>query len=461
MALLTENRGTGPAVAASHHDLIRYAAGLRYDALPADVIAEARRLLLDTIGCIVAAKATEAAPVIDAAARAFGAGAAARTYGLARLADLMDFNEGYAGAHFGCGAVAAVLALAGERPMSGRMLLTAIVAGFETGARVMDAMGPYYTTVDGKKRFAPVWGIATPVTYAAVAAAVQLLGLEGEMAIEAFSLAGANSPIPVGGKWSEAVDLPNTKYCDAGWAALAGLMGAVAAGSGSTGHRNLLDDDRGLITILGAVNGNPAKLSADLGTQWHLRNVIYKEWPCCGLVYGPLTLARKLVTEEGIAPDAIEAIAVGVDPAILIPRFVNPAPKTLVSLQFSLPHNLAMVLRGVPPGPLWQARDLAEDPESDRLRRLASVTEYRPAATGPAGLCSLEIRVAGKVHRRELFPEPVPTRRAPDGDEGMIAKFRAQVAEPQADRIIRSVMGIESLGSLDALISELEQAVAR
>lgn len=461
MALLAENRETGAAVAFSHHDLIRYAAGLRYDTIPADVIAEARRVLLDTIGCIVAAKATEAAPAIDAAARAFGNGAAARTYNLARLADLMDFNEGYVGAHFGCGAVAAALALAGERPVSGRALLTAIVAGFETGARVMDAMGPYYTTVDGKKRFAPVWGIATPVTYAAVAAAVQLLGLEGEAAIEAFSLAGANSPIPIGGKWSEAVDLPNTKYCDAGWAALAGLMGAIAARSGSTGHRNLLDDDRGLITILGAVNGNPAKLSADLGTQWRLRNVIYKEWPCCGLVYGPLTLARKLAAEEGIAPEAIEAIAVGVDPAILIPRFMNGAPRTLVSRQFSLPHNLAMVLHGVPPGPLWQAPDLAESPEIDRSRRLVAMAEYQPAETGPAGLCSLEIRAAGKVYRRELIPDPVPARRAPDGDEGMIAKFRAQVAEPQADWIVRSVMAAESLDSLEAFISELEQAVAR
>lgn len=444
-----------------HSDLIHYAAALPYESLPPDVVAEARRMVLDTLGCIVAARATDCAPAVEAAARFLSPGIAADSYLYARLADLMDLNEGYAGAHFGCGAVAAALALAGDRGASGRDFLAAVVSGFEAGARVMDAMGPYYTVVDGKKRFSPVWGIATPVTYAAVASATRLLRLEGDVAVEAFSLAGSNSPIPVGGKWSQAVALPNTKYCDAGWATLAGVMGALFAETGSTGLTDLLDDENGLLAMIGAANASPAALSADLGTQWRLRAVMYKQWPCCGLLYGAMILVRDLMAAHGIDTDAVESVSVRANPAILIPRFVNRDPQTQVSLQFSMPHNLAMLIARVPPGPLWQSAALAAEPGIARLRQLVSVEEYRPSAASPDGVCSVEIRTAEGSRFAELGSESELRRRFCAGDDDIVAKFRSLVAAPQADEIVRLVMEIEEADSLDGLLAALRQAKSK
>lgn len=441
-----------------HDDLIDFAAALDFAAIPPDVLAEARRMVLDSIACIIAARATESAPAIEAAAGFLGTGMAAQTYRHARYADLMDYNEGYAGAHFGCGAIAAALALGCERGAGGRDLLAAVVAGFETGARVKDAMGPYYAEVDGKRRFLPVWGIATPVTYAAVAAAANVLGLRGEAAVEAFSLAGGNSPVPVGGVWSKAVALPNTKYCDAGWAALAGVMGAVAAQTGSTGLTDLLNDENGLLAIVGAANAEPAALSAGLGTEWRSRAVLYKRWPCCGLVYGALMLAEALMADHGIRADAVQAIRFHADPAILIPRFRNRDPQTQVSLQFSVPHNLAMLLAGVPNGPLWQSSEVAARPDVVRLRQAVVLEEYRPAS--PGGVCAIEIDTATGTHTRELTSEAALRRGFAVSDETITAKFRAVVAAPQAEAIIDMVMGVEDLASLTPLAAAIEEARA-
>ncbi|MCO5093499.1 MmgE/PrpD family protein [Bosea sp. (in: a-proteobacteria)] len=438
-----------------HADLIHYAAALPYDAIPPDVLAEARRMVLDTIGCIIAARATDCAPAIEAAAGFLSPGIAADSYLYARLADLMDFNEGYGGAHFGCGAVAVALALASTRRISGQDFMAAVVSGFETGARVMDAIGPYLAVIDGKKQFSRVWGIATPVVYAAVAAATRLMNLQGTTAVEAFSLAGANSPIPAGAKWSQAVALPNTKYCDAGWATLTGVMGALFAETGSTGLTDLLDDENGLLTMIGAANPSPAALSADLGQQWRLRAVIYKRWPCCGLLDDAMTLTHELLLRHDLDADSIAGVSVRADPSILVQRFANPKPRTQVSLQFSMPHNLAMLMARIPPGPMWQSAALAAEPRIARLRQIVSIEAHRPSAADPEGACSVEIRTAeGRSFGKRAVKREAP--RANDAD--IIAKFRSLVAAPHADEIIRRIMAIDGAGALESLLAALRQA---
>ncbi len=438
-----------------HRDLIDFTTGLSFQTIPDDVRAEGKRLLLDTLGCIVTARATEGGRVAEAAARALGQGVGAETYELARLADLLDLNEGYQGAHFGCGAVAAALALGRAQGATGAEILAAIVAGFETGARIVDAIGPYYTEENGKKRFAPVWGIATPVTYAAVAAAARLLRLDPGQAVEAFSMAGANSPIPVGGKWSVSVDLPNTKYGDAGWAALAGVTAALFAQGGSTGLTNLLDDDGGLLAMVGAANPTPAALSAGLGRDWRLRQVLYKDWPCCGLTFPALILLRKLMAEHGLTAGDIRAMRVGADPSILVPRFRNTDPRTQVSLQFSIPHNLALMAAGLRPGPLWQSAELAARPDIAALRACVTVAEVAP---GPNAFASLELETARGTFSAALSREGFMALRSPTDDAGIAAKFRALVAAPEAGTLIAEVATLDRAATIAPLLTAFDHA---
>lgn len=188
-------------------------------------------MLIDTLGCIISARATEFGRVASQFASLLGGSSspAGFAYLDGWLADAMDFNEGYSGSHFGSGAVAVAAALARARAtdVTGKDFLLAVAADYELGGRIQEAMGSYYTTIDGKQAFAPVWGIATPIVYYATGAATRALRFEPALTARAWGLAGSNSPIPIGAKWSVAVDLPNTKNCDAGWCSLAGGDGRL------------------------------------------------------------------------------------------------------------------------------------------------------------------------------------------------------------------------------------------
>ncbi|WP_157961627.1 MmgE/PrpD family protein [Acuticoccus kandeliae] len=428
---------------------IDHIATLRFDAIPPGVVAEARRLLLDQAACIVAARATEAGPVIAAAAALFGDGPAARAYLYARLGDVMDYDDGCIGAHFGCGAVAAALALAPSVNASGEDLLAAIVAGFEAGARIALASGPYMHLVDGEEMFDPVWGITAPVVFAAAGAAANLLRLPERVAAEGFALAAGSTPVPVGAKWSDAIDLPHTKYGDTGWAALAGVSGVLMAASGSTGLTAILDRDRGLFTMLGRPEGDPARLGEGLGTEWFLPRVLYKAWPCCGMLFGAINALGAIRADHPISAADVVSIDARLPANTRLPRFANPAPRTFVARQFSLPHILSVVLLDVPPGPAWLAPEWAADPAARRLRHTVTLSPLTAEDRARGSVAALTLRTAdGAVHHAAAAR---PTeRRAPSDDAGIAAKVRAQIATPDADALLAAVaaLGSEPAGAL-------------
>jgi 2-methylcitrate dehydratase PrpD len=423
-------------------------------------------MLLDTLGCIISARATEGradfawpSPIWSAAC-----GVAGSAYVNGRLADAMDFNDGYGGAHFGGGAVGAALALAREPGITGRDLLTAVAGGYELAGRVQDAIGPYYSTVDGRQAFSPVWGIATPIVYAAAGAASRMLKLDATLTAEAWGLAGSNTPIPVGAKWSSSIDLPNTKYCDAGWCTLAGVMGAMSARLGSTGITTLLDDPGGLLRMVSALHPEHERLFADLGSRWCIRDVVYKA------LAGVRDVRRRDgqpggdLREHHPHVDTIERIEIAVGNPLLVPRFVNAQPRTFASLQFNLPHAIAMLLLDVPVGPEWLSLERAADPRVMALRERVRVSEHREPWIAGEERKSNSVRVV--TGTGSWFAET--SAATPAGNDGqsnrgwndaqVIAKFNALVQPAEAVRIVDAVMSLDHAESPQTLLDAFARA---
>lgn len=445
----------------SPRELAAFMSRLRFEDLPPDVVAGTHRMILDTLGCAISARATEAGPVSKQFASMLGGtdAAAGQAYYYGRLGDAMDFNEGCVGAHFGAASVAAALALAREPGITGRDMLLAVAAGYELAGRIQEAIGTYYTTVGGKQSFAPVWGIATPLVYAAVGTSARLLGLSPELTEQAWGLAGSCTPIPVGAKWSAAVDLPNTKYCDSGWCSLAGVSGALSARFGSTGLTSLLDDEAGLVRMVSAADPALDKLYSRLGERWCIRQIVYKEWPVCGLLEGPMLLLRRLMSTHNLKPRSIERIHAEVGNAILVPRFTQSNPRTFASLQFNLPHALAMMLLDVPPGPAWLSTTLAARPDVAALRQRVTMSEHRlPWVGGRQRHSSLRI----EADRRSYALDSAESGPADDPrawtDECIRRKFMSLVEAPEARTIADIVMNLEDIESPVPLLDVLDRA---
>lgn len=457
---------------------------LRYADIPHPVRHEAKRLLLDTLGCGLAALTSEIAPVIQRSADCFGGpdvatmlGASApqglfrAIYANARLANALDFDETFpVGAHFGAGAALTALAFAEAGGLGGRELLTAIVAGYELGGRVASYIGPVARIVDGAVAgFPDIWGVAAPAVMAAAAASARARSLGPETFRQAIGIAGANSPLPVGAKWSSAEDLPNCKYCDAGWCAVTGAFATVAAAGGTTGFQTILDGPDGLAHMYGIAEPDEAILVEGVGQDWMLTQITYKPWPTCRFTHYPLTALQHLLSERGIHAGEVEEVVIETNPLSNSKRFTNPHPRTFASRQFSYPHMVAMLIRGIEPGPQWMESDKDLDPEFRALRSKVTVRLHPRARRINIAAPFNHIReMPGGVHvrttRGEFYAETpyaagdpwdVSTRWS---DEQLIRKFMTSCPGSLGARIANAVMSIDESVDWRSLMEDLVTA---
>ena len=133
-----------------------FAISIRYEALPADVVASAKRVLLDTLGCAFGSVGSEPANIAETTIRkTFGDGNTATVIGYPRPATVegalfvngvlvrsLDLNDTYIGTEplHPSEVLPTAIALREENGRSGRDLIEAMVAGYEASMRVNDAI---------------------------------------------------------------------------------------------------------------------------------------------------------------------------------------------------------------------------------------------------------------------------------------------------------------------------------
>ena len=245
--------------------LASFAAGLRFGDVPAPVVRRAEDLLLDWIGSTLAGKG--ARPVESIARFWLSQGpadgpsevlihrrgsspivAAAINAAASHVAEQDDVHNGSV-FHPAAVVFPPVLAVAQALKRSGRELLTAAIAGYEVGIRVGEFLG--------RSHYKVFHTTGTAGTFAAAAAAGQLLRLTPEQMQQAFGSAGTQSA----GLWEFLREAADSKQLHTAHAAAAGLSAAYLAADGFTGARDILEGARGLAagTSSDAESGAPRR----------------------------------------------------------------------------------------------------------------------------------------------------------------------------------------------------------
>ncbi|MCK1732321.1 MmgE/PrpD family protein [Bradyrhizobium sp. 142] len=462
--------------------------GLSLETIPEQIGHEAKRLILDSLGCLIAGVDCEIGTIARNMAAWFGghsratiAGARGRgsvlgaIYANARTANALDFDETFpVGAHFGSAGVVVALALAEELGLSGPQVLLATIAGYEAAGRVASYIGPV-VHIDNARvvGFPDVWGVAAPVVIAAAAATAKAHQYEPALFEQAIGLAGSNAPLPVGAQWSSAIDLPNCKYCDAGWCAVTGTVAALSAQEGSRGFTELLDSDRGLARMYGVANADSSLITADLGRRFMLEDITYKPWPSCRFTHYALTALADLMRElRPLAVNSIREVVVETGPLAASARFTNPEPVTFASQQFSYPHMIAMMLLEVPPGPAWFDPKYATDLTVLAIKAKTRIVQHprggqfaetfvrNQIRTMPGGIT---IVTADRIYRAEsdyARGDPwSPTYRF--GDVDILDKFAALVPGEDGAELAEAIMNLEHEVSVSRITAALGRASAR
>ncbi len=326
----------------------RYWAGCRLEQLPPDVVTLSKKFLLDTVAAGIAGAGTELADqVVSGTARA-AAGAAGRCGIWGRgevfspahaalingtLCHIHELDDYGGCGHPGAVVIPAVFAAAVDTKVDGATALTAIAAGYDLSARVVEGAGGY------RPHTRAGWhATGTCGSFAAAGAAAVALGLDEEKFTAALGIAGSFT----GGIWAFLKDGSMTKRVHCGKAAETGIVAALLADSGITGPRYVLDAEwGGFFTTYARDTAQPARTTEGLGEDFGIRRAGMKPYPCCRDMHNAIDGLIEIMTETGAAVTDIARIIVHGD-AQTERQFSNRVIETNVDAQFSFPYALAV-----------------------------------------------------------------------------------------------------------------------
>ncbi len=204
-------------------------------------------------------------------------------------------------AHPGSCIIPAAYAAAEAEQVSGKELITAILAGYEVNCRVDSSVYPGL-----RDRGFHATGVVG--TIGAAAAAGKILGLNEEQMVNAFGLAG----IQAAGldEWLTTGDM--SKRLHAGKAAMNGVLSALLAQEGYTGPSTVFEGKYGLLATH-AENYDLSRLTEGLGTEYKILGCKFKPYACCHELCPPIRLALQAQREHGIKPEYVEKIRIGLN----------------------------------------------------------------------------------------------------------------------------------------------------
>lgn len=451
--------------------LAEYAAALRYDDLPSEVVVQAKKLLLHTLAVSMSATVTDQGRrSIPLGRQIGGAGNSATIYGSRDLgscgqaafvngtmADILDWEDCSWTGHPSAAIVPVAIALAEDRQASGKDLIAAIVAGFETYQRIALAVRP--TTDYYWKRG---WGLTSWQAFGASIPAAKLMGLDAERLAQTISLTGfiQNSPNAKSRSWIS--DMYHFSY---GLAANTGLQTAMIVESGINGYDDGLDGDDGYWNQV-SDRCDFDQFGRNLGSEYLILETLFKRWPANMWIQQPLDALDALKAVHGFGAGDIAEIVV--DPNFRVRMTWEPDGfDGMLQAQYSIPYCLAARALDLEPGPDWFSAEARKNPQLNELagkvRAEGEVVEmfgaFEQFVAGGYPEVHLTVRLhdGRELRHRLRFPKGHACRPfGMDETEALAERCLAGVLTRKGCRqVIDAVRNLETLGQAGELTEGL------
>ena len=442
---------------------------LDFGDLPADVVAQAQRCMLDLIGVAAAGSRTRASGIANAYAATQMCGAdrdarilfdgrraslAGAAFAGASTIDAFDAHDGHplTKGHAGAAILPAILALidgaqSGEPAagVDGRELITSLVLGYEIAIRAgisLHATVPDY-------HCSGAWN-----ALACASVAARLLTLDAAWIRDALGVAEYFGPR---GQMLRACDSPTMVKDGTGWGAHVGISAALLAREGFSGAPALTVEGEDVRRFWG-----------DLGTRWRIREQYFKAYPVCRWAQPAVEAALALQRAHGFAAEDVTALSVESFREAVDLGSARSVAATTEDAQYSLRHPIAaaLVFGGI--GPLEVSAPRLSDPRVLRLQRAMTVKE--DVALSRLFPAERWARVSVTlVDGRTLASEPAVARGSaenPLSDAELSSKYR-NYAEPvlgkaRAARIEHAVHRLDAERmELAELLDDLLQPIVR
>ena len=449
--------------------IAKFVSELKYEDIPAPVIARIKLLILDSLGCALYGNDLEWSRILRATLGKIDITKACAVWGtserlsaphaalvngtLIQSFELDDVHR-QGVLHVGAVTLPPLLTVTELRPgMSGRDFLRAAVAGYEIGPRVGKCMGP--------EHIGQGWHSgATVGVFSAAAGAAAALRLSSERTVHALGIAGTQSSGLMAAQYGAMV-----KRMHAGRAAQSGLYGALLAEDGFTGIVDVFESPYGgfCSTFSRSTDRfNLSELSAGLGEQWESLRISLKFYSCVGSNHTSLDAIRALQEETPFGPDDISSVVVHGSQVTVDHVGWAYHPQGLGSAQLNLPFCIATLLLE---GDVFVDQftdDVVDDARRIALSKKVSVV-HDPAITGRGSnfrhMVHVDVNLKNGTKLSRTVEAPRGSEKSFASERDVVQKFKKlathAVSEARADNVVNLVLGADKIGRAEQIAQAL------
>src|SRR5580700_10057307 len=343
-----ERDGMEHAAAGATDALIGFVSGLRFDALDHEVRHYARRHLMDTVGVMIAGAAGDVATRAEAMLAAVRPAGHIPVPGRARRCDLLDaaflggtaahgieLDDGYrqGSVHPGCAVVPAALSVGYHMGASGKAVIEAMVAGYETAIAIARACHPELR----RRGFHPTGACAV---FGAAAAVAKLRGLPAPQIADAIGIAASSAA----GLFAFVNGGADIKRLHAGHASREGLQAALLAEQGVQGPPDVIESRDGFMQAFAFGRIDKARpIALPPAVAFGITDCYIKPYACCRHIQPAVEALIGLCTDESITPE--EVTRIDVDTYRIAAEHAHTGWDDYASAQLSFPYLMGLALR--------------------------------------------------------------------------------------------------------------------
>ena len=442
------------------HQMAQFSRSLQYEDIPADAVHEAKRFLIDSMGCALAAVRNEdmqaahryivglggtpEATVIGSGHRTNVANAALMNALLVRALDYNDIYWEQDPSH-PSDVIPAALAAGEVAHRDGQEVVTAILIAYELEMRWCLAATPGIREVG--------WHHATLTQFVSPFVAARLLDLTEDQTVAAAGISGS-SHFTLGGV--VAGHLTNMKNTADPMATEAGVRAALLAREGYTGPVEVIEGKEGLYEVLNNVEWSTETLLEGLGEKFLITQCGYKAFPTEALTHQPITAALNIcqphdLTAEDVAEVHVRTTTRGAD---ILSDPSKYKPTTKETADHSLPYCIAAAIADGNVLPSSFEEEKLRDPRIwELLPKIKVVADPEIDVLFPGVKRAIvRITTTGGESYEEQVDHAKGRPQNPMSDDEIVAKFQANAAAvltpERQDQVIEATWALEDFADI-------------
>jgi len=448
------------------HQFARYALGLSYDLLPPEVIHQAKRCLLDALGCAIGAYDAPGRPICEETIKELGGPAEATMFGSGLLTSaynatlvnsflvrFLDCNDVGGGGH-NSDAIPGVVAVAEREKANGRDFLTSLIITYELGERF---------TAAGKAFFSKSWSAKGWNSDARAGASMppalgRLMGLTEEQIANAIGIC-ASRCLPLGILDIDREENSMAKNLRFGFGSREAILACMLAKKGFTGPIRVVEGQCGIREVL--LQGEMDLEGMTDFSGWRILRARFKTLCVNAATHGHALATLAIVKENDLKPEDIASARITTSHNNYVHTITasKKYPRNAESADHSVFYVTALIIK---------ERDFwtdAVEPEKftdpvvlDLIEKITARSDPKLPEFGRYGISEITTKDGRKFVKRIEVPHGFDDD--PLSDAELEAKFTRMAERYMEEKKIREIMDtvwnvekLEDVGKLAKLMA--------